>query len=376
MSTVLFLVNHEVVIYNFRLEIIEKLLEEGHRVIISSPGGQRIEELKNLGCEHYDIELSRHGVNPFEELRLIGTYKRLIKKTRPDIVFTFTIKPNIYGSLAARKFKVPCVANITGLGTALENDGILQMLTRFMYKYAFRQAQTVFFQNKENEDFFAKYHIADGKRKLIPGSGVNLNRYTPTEYPRIEGSGRNKKLRFAFISRIMKEKGIEEYLKAAIILKRKYHGLEFHVCGFCEEGTRYFELLNRLHEKEIIVYHGMINNVAEMMASCHCIVHPTYYPEGISNVLLEACACARPIITTNRSGCREVIEDEKNGFVVKEKNYIDLIRVLEKIINSTYDSLKEMGLYARQNVEKEFDRKTVVQAYLNELNRNNKSYNS
>ena len=367
MSTVLFLVNHEVVIYNFRLEIIEKLLEDGHRVIISSPGGKRIDELKNLGCEHYDVELSRHGINPLKEITLLKTYKSLIKNTKPDIVFTFTIKPNIYGSIAARKFNVPCVANITGLGTALENDGILQMLTRFMYKYAFRQVQTCFFQNKENEDFFARYHIADGKRKLIPGSGVNLDRYTPTEYPRIEGNGRNKKLRFAFISRIMKEKGIEEYLKAAIILKRKYPELEFHVCGFCEEGTRYFELLNRLHEKEIIVYHGMISNVAEMMASCHCIVHPTYYPEGISNVLLEAGACARPIITTNRAGCREVIEDGKNGFVVKEKNHIDLIGAIKKIITSKQEFLKEMGLYGREKVTKEFDRKIVVQAYMSEM---------
>jgi len=367
MSTVLFLVNHEVVIYNFRLEIVERLLSDGHKVVISSPGGERIEKLKALGCIHEEISFDRHGKNPLKELELIRTYKKLMKKVKPDIVFTFTIKPNIYGSLAASALHIPYVANITGLGTAVENGGVMQKLTMLMYKKAFKNIQRVFFQNTENEEFFAKHHIAMGKHKLLPGSGVNLERFPATEYPPIEGEGKNRKVKFAFISRIMKEKGIDEYLKAARAIKKRYPDTEFHVCGFCEEGTRYPEILKKYNDEGIIIYHGNIEDVASMMQEMHCIVHPTYYPEGISNVLLEACASSRPIITTGRSGCREVVDDGENGYVVKEKDCVDLTKKMEKCINCPWGSLRDKGVKARKKMETQYDRQIVVRAYLEEL---------
>ena len=209
MSKILFLVNHDVVIYNFRLELAERLLAEGHRVIISSPYGERIDDLKELGCEYHEITMSRRGMNPIRELVLIHQYKKLIRQVSPDIVFSYTIKPNIYGAMACKSMKVPCVANITGLGTAVENGGIIQKITTLLYKYAFSEIQRVYFQNTENMQFFIDRNIAVDKHDLLPGSGVNLQRFCPLEYPSDE------KIEFAFVSRIMREKGVDQYLEAA-----------------------------------------------------------------------------------------------------------------------------------------------------------------
>ena len=359
MSKVLFLVNHDVVIYNFRLELVERLLAEGHQVVISSPYGERIEDLKKLGCEYHEITMSRHGMNPIKEIALIRQYKKLIKTVSPDIVFAYTIKPNIYGAIASRSAKIPCVANITGLGTAVENGGIVQKITVGLYKYAFTKIQKVYFQNTENMQFFVDHKIALDKHDLLPGSGVNLQRFIPMEYPN------SNQTEFAFISRIMKEKGVDQYLEAAEYIRKKYPETVFHVCGFCEQA--YEDRLRELHENGVIVYHGMLKDIKPLLNHVHCTIHPTYYPEGISNVLLESSACARPIITTNRSGCREVIDDGVNGYVVKEKNSADLIEKIEKFLQLSFEQKKEMGLKGREKVEREFDRNIVVEKYLKEL---------
>ena len=361
MSKVLFLVNHEVVIYNFRLEIVERLLEEGHEVVISSPCGERIEELKKLGCAHREISISRHGMNPIKEITLIREYKRLIKDVSPDIVFSYTIKPNIYGAIACRAMRVPCVANITGLGTAVENGGITQKIAILLYKYAFTKIKKVFFQNTANLQFFIDHKIALGKHDLLPGSGVNLKRFPPLEYPA------EAKTEFAFISRIMKEKGIDQYIEAAEYIRRKYPNTAFHVCGFCEQA--YEEKLKELQKEGIVVYHGMIRDISAFLSNINCTVHPTYYPEGLSNVLLESCASARPIITTNRPGCREVVDDGVNGYVVCEKDSKDLIEKIETFLLLTHEQKREMGLQGRQKVEREFDRNIVVGRYLDEVNK-------
>ena len=359
MSRVLFLVNHDVVIYNFRLELVERLLAEGHQVIVSSPYGERIEELKALGCEYHEISILRHGMNPIKEIALIRQYKKLIRLVSPDIVFAYTIKPNIYGAIACRAEKIPCIANITGLGTAVENGGIVQAITIGLYKYAFTKIQKVFFQNTENRQFFIDHRIAEKKHDLLPGSGVNLQRFVPLEYPSLD------KTEFAFISRIMREKGIEQYLEAAEYIGKKYPNTVFHVCGFCEQA--YENRLRELHNRGVIVYHGMLRNIKPLLCNIHCTIHPTYYPEGVSNVLLESSACARPIITTNRSGCREVIDDGVNGFVVKEKDSADLIEKIEKFLQLSYEQKKEMGLRGREKVEREFDRNIVVEKYMKEI---------
>lgn len=360
MKKVLFLVNHDVVIYNFRLELVERLLADGHQVVISSPYGERIEALKELGCEYHDIELSRHGMNPLQELKLLAAYIRLIRRVKPDMVFTYTIKPNIYGGMACALLGVPYVANITGLGTAVENPGLTQKLTVLLYKLAFTRIRRVFFQNEENRAFFVDRRIAVKKHGMLPGSGVNLQRFVPLPYPA------DDTVEFLFIARIMKEKGIDQYLEAAEYITKKHPNTKFHICGFCE--AEYEGRLEECQKAGTVTYHGMVKNVREYIARTHCTVHPTYYPEGLSNVLLESSACARPIITTDRSGCREVIDAGVNGFVVRQQDSGDLIEKIEQFLSLSWEERRAMGLAGRAKVEREFDRQIVVEKYMAELN--------
>lgn len=359
MSKILFLVNHDVVIYNFRLEIVERFIADGHEVHISSPYGERIDDLVALGATHHEMQMDRHGMNPKEELRILHVYKKLMKEVKPDIVLGFTIKPNIYGAIAARKYHIPFVANITGLGTAVENPGLAQKILILLYKFAFRGIQRVFFQNTENQQFFVDHKIAVEAHDLLPGSGVNLERYPLREYP-ADGV-----IKFAFISRIMKEKGIDQYLEVAEAIKAKYENVEFHVCGFCE--PEYDGKLQEMNEKGTVIYHGMIRDVAGFMGEMHCIIHPTYYPEGISNVLLEACATGRPIITTDRSGCREVVEDGVNGYMIPQKDSQALICAVEEFMELSWSEKKQKGINARGKVKREFNREIVVQKYVDEV---------
>lgn len=359
-KTILILVNHEIVIYNFRRELVERLLKDGHRVIISSPGGEKIENLVEMGSEHDEIEMNRHGINPFEERKLLKYYERIMKQYKPDIVFGYTIKPNIYGAMAAKKFNIPFVANITGLGTAVENPGILQKITIQMYKKAFSKIQTVFFQNKENRQFFIDNNIAMGKHKLLPGSGVNLEYFYLQEYPSTDET-----IEFVFISRIMTEKGIVQYLEAAEYITNKYPNTKFHICGFCEDD--YEEILEDYQKRGIIEYHGMVSDVREILKVTHCTVHPTYYPEGLSNVLLESAASGRPIISTDRSGTRETIDDGISGYLIKEKDTIDLVEKLETFIKLSPGDKQKMGEVGREKVANEFDRQIVVKKYISEL---------
>lgn len=356
---VLIVANSDIGLYKFRKELIQELLKDND-VYIALPNGDFIRELEELGCHYIKTEFDRHGKNPFKELKLISIYKKIIRSINPDIVFTYTIKPNIYAGIACASYNVPYVANITGLGTAVENDGLLQKITLALYKIGLKKAQKIFFQNTENRDFMLQHHVAKSAYDLIPGSGVNLNNYKVSEYPCDET------IKFVFVSRIMKEKGIDQYLDAAKFIRKKYLNTQFHICGFCEEA--YEKKLQELHKNSIIVYHGLVKDMTSIYEQMSCIVHPTYYPEGLSNVLLESAASGRPIITTDRSGCREVVENGVNGYVVRQKDSHDLITKIEKFINLPWEERKEMGLAGRRKVEKEFDRQIVVEKYMNEVN--------
>lgn len=356
---ILILANNDVGLFKFRKELLEQLIKEGHKVFVSVPDGEFVKDIELLGCDVIKTDISRRGTNPFEDLRLIFNYRKILKNIRPDIVFSYTIKPNIYGGVLCSFMGIPYVANITGLGTAVENEGALRIITVNMYKFALRKAQTVFFQNKENESFFEKYKIASGKHKIIPGSGVNLSYYEPIEYPDEKG------VEFVFIARIMKEKGIDQYLEAAEYITDKYPNTKFHICGFCE--PEYEGRLDSLAKSGVVTYHGMVRDVRTILKDVHCTVHPTYYPEGISNVLLESSACARPIITTDRSGCQEVIDDGINGYMIPQKDTKALINAIEKFLALTNEERKQMGLNGRLKVEKEFDRQIVINTYLQEI---------
>ncbi|WP_434717422.1 glycosyltransferase family 4 protein [Lactococcus lactis] len=359
MKKVLFLVNHDYTVYNTRLEIVERLLKEGYQVHISSPDGVRIPELVTLGCHFHEISINRHGMNPLEELKLINTYKQLFKTIKPDVILGFTIKPNIYGAIAAQKFKIPFIANITGLGTAVEYKSWKQPIFVNLYKYAFKKIYKVYFQNTANRDFFLNYKILTEHFTLIPGSGVNLNRFAEKSYPD------NSVVKFAFISRVMKEKGIDQYLDTASYIRNKFPNTEFHIYGFCEQA--YEDKLKELQDKGIVHFHGMIKDIAGALENTNCLLHPSYYPEGLSNVLLEASAIGRPIITTNRPGCREVIDDGVNGYLAEQKDSKDLIEKVEKFLNLTQEEKNQLGHNARLKVEKEFDRQIIVEQYMKDI---------
>lgn len=360
MKKVLILVNHDVVIYNFRKELVKRLLSENYEVYISSPYGERIDELVGMGCKYIEARISRHGKNIIEDLKLLQYYKKIIKEIKPSVVLTYTIKPNIYGGMACKSLNVPYIANITGLGSAVENGGVMQKLTILLYKIAFKNISCVFFQNEENVKFFEDNKIAIGKHRLIPGSGVNLQHFNLIDYPLDET------IEFVFISRIMKEKGIDQYLEAAEYIRSKFPNTKFHICGFCEEA--YEDKLKELQDKGIIEYHGMIRDVREIIKRTHCTIHPTYYPEGMSNVLLESAACGRPIITTDRSGCREIVDYGINGYIVRQKDSNDLIEKINKFIKLSYSEKINMGIRGREKMQKEFDRQVVVNAYIEEIN--------
>lgn len=356
---VLILVNHNVVIYNFRKELVQRLVAEGYEVYLSCPQGNRIAELQSMGCRFIETDVDRRSKNPFADLKLIRHYKKMMKEVRPDIVLSYTIKPNIYGGIAARRLKIPQIANITGLGTAVENPGLSQKLIILLYKIAFKKTKRIFLQNEENMVFFRSHKINADVQEILPGSGVNLSEYSVSEYPD------DRVVKFLFLSRILKEKGIDYYLSTAQTIRKKYSNAEFHICGFCEE--EYSGKLEDLHKKGIVIYHGMIHNVKDYLKQVHCVIHPTYYPEGISNVLLESCASGRPIITTDRSGCREVVENGVNGYMIRVQNQEDLDNAVEEFLSLSYKEKKEMGLAGRAKVEKEFDRQIVINKYMEEI---------
>ena len=284
-----------------------------------------------------------------------------MKEHQPDIVFTYTIKPNVYGGMVCGWLGIPYVANITGLGTAVENAGLMQKVTLTLYKLGLRKAQMVFFQNAENKNFMLEKKVVKGDYFQLPGSGVNLKHYQPIAYPE------NETIDFVFIARLMKEKGIDNYLETAEVIRKNHPQTRFHICGFCEDD--YTERLNDLQEKGIVIYHGMVKDMTEIYKKVACTIHPTFYPEGLSNVLLESSASARPIITTDRAGCREVIEDGVNGYVCKQNDSADLIRQVEKFLALSWEERKNMGLAGRQKVEREFDRQIVIDKYLQEVHR-------
>ena len=361
-KNILILTNSISGLHSFRKEVMKALVDLGNNLTISAPLGDKKDYFEDIGCELVDTQFNRKGMNPLKDFSLMLYYRKLMKKVRPDVVLTYTIKPNLYGGMACRLCGVPQLANITGLGSAVENPGWLQRLTILLYKVGLRKAHTVFFQNKANKEFCESHRMVKGHEVLLPGSGVNLGYHSFQPYP-IE----SEPIKFVFISRLLREKGIEEYLGAAERIKEKYTTVQFHILGACEEA--YEERLKGLQDKGVVVYHGPQPDVRPYIAQIHCTVHPSFYPEGMSNVLLESCATGRPIITTDRPGCGEIVEDGRNGYVVKAKDVVGLTKTIEKFINLPYEQKVLMGQEGRKKVEREFDRQIVIDAYLKELKR-------
>ena len=355
---ILILMNNNGGLYRFRRELVLELAK-ANEVVLGIPEGPYSDFFRQAGCRIVECAFDRHGTNPLQELQLLRFYEKLLLKERPDIVFTYTIKPNVYGGMACARLGIPYVANITGLGTAVENGGPMQKLSLALYRRGLRKARKVFFQNRANRDFMLRHGVVRGPYELLPGSGVNLDEYRLEPYPESDT------VDFLFISRVMREKGIDQVLEAAQVVRARHPETRFHICGSCEQD--YADRLHALEEKGVILYHGSIRDVAGMHRICACTLHPSYYPEGMSNVLLESCACGRPIITTNRPGCGEIVDDGVNGFVVREKDSADLVEKIEQFLSLPWEKRRDMGLAGRAKVEKEFDRRIVVQKYMDEV---------
>ena len=360
MKKILIMVNRDFVLYNFRIELVERLLKEKYKVYICLPYGEKVDEMIKIGCKFIPVNIDKRGTNPFRDIKLIKDYFTIFRKIKPDIILLYTTKVCIYGGIVAGLMKIPYLENISGLGTAVENKSAIQNFMIMLYKLAVKKADRVFFQNKENMKFFKNHKIKCKNIKLIPGSGVNLERWHPMPYPD-EKNG----VHFLFIARVIKEKGIEEYLACAKYIRKKYPETVFHVLGPCDGD--YKNILKSYQKNGIIKYHGMVQDTREFLEFSHCTIHPSFYPEGISNVLLESAACCRPIITTDRSGCADTVDDGISGFVFPQKNTNALIDRVEKFLALTNEQKKIMGLAGRKKVEKEFDRQIVVEAYMKEV---------
>ncbi len=356
---ILILGNSHLVVFGFRGELIERLIREGHEVVVSFPNGvfgEGEETSKRYGCKFIETPINRRGVIPTEDLKLLLLYKKIIKKEKPDVVLAYTVKCDTYGGIACRMTKTLFIPNITGIGKAMAEGGKLEKIAIALYKVALKNSRIVFFQNMQDREYFMGKGIRFGRSTILPGSGVNLKKFQLLEYPTSEP------VVFTYVARVMKAKGIEQFLDAARALKGK---AEFHVCGYCEED--YKGIMEAEQAAGTIIYHGLVNNIIDYERNSHCIVLPTFHPEGVSNVLLEAAALARPIITTNRAGCREAVADGVNGFLVKERDSQDLIEKMEKFLSMTADERRKMGLKGRRKMEKEFDRQIVVNEYLREI---------
>lgn len=355
MKKILILANSSAGLYDFRNELIMRLLAE-YQVTVSLPDDVKIGELSAEGCRVVHTPINRRGMNLLEDAGLLAGYMGLMRREKPDLVLTYTIKPNIYGGFCARLRKIPYVETVTGLGSMFQKKGVFLAVIAGMYRIALKKAECIFFQNRENQGVFEKCNIRGKRTKLVSGSGVNLRHHIPQPYP-----GEEKTV-FLFVGRMMREKGIEELLEAAKALHDE--NTEFQLLGYCDED--YQDKLDEWERQGWITQLGFHGDVRPYIRGASALVLPTYH-EGMSNVLMEASAGARPVIATNISGCREIFEEGVTGFGCRPADSGDLIRALRKFLALSVREREQMGRRAREKMEREFDREKVADAYMEEI---------
>ena len=361
MKKVIFIANDfDIVIYRFRKEVLNAFIHNGLEVGLCTPySDNAIKFCKDNNIKYYPLKVDRRGKNPFADLRLLFTYFKIIKKEKPDFIFSYTIKPNLYVGLVNRIFKKKFYPNVTGLGSVFTKQNTMQKIVTLLYRLSFKSATKVFFQNESNKKLFLdKKIIVENKSILLPGSGVNLQEKKFCEYPIDDGQ-----IRFLFLGRIMKEKGVFELIEAFKLLNKIYVNIELDFYGFCEMQESGFK--NAISTLSNVEYCGFTNDSAITISKYHAIIQPSYEGyEGLSNSLLEAAALGRPIITNNVCGCCEIVENNITGFLAKEKDVDTLVVVLDRFIKLSYEHKRNMGLDAHKKVKKEFDRNIVVNKYI------------
>ena len=359
MSKILILTNHSYMLYRFRLELIQELMKS-HEVVLSMPFVGHEEDFQALGLRCIETDIDRRGINPATDLKLFHTYLRLLKEEKPDLVITYSIKPNIYGGLACRIAGFPYCANVQGLGTAFQRKGLAQFVT-VLYKLALGKARTVFFENRENAEEFCRRGILSAEKEtILPGAGINLERYSYVPYPE------NKAVHFLYLGRIMKEKGMDELFAAMRRLREKFGaGMVLDIVGFFDDEG-YKAQVDQLVAEGIAVYHGFQSDPLPYYTAADCVVLPSYH-EGMSNVLLEAAATGRPVITSDIPGCREAVEDGKTGLLCKARDCASLYEQMARMAETSPADRQAMGLAAHEKMVQEFDKHLVVEKTMSAL---------
>lgn len=342
----------------FRGDFIKSLIKNGFDVYTAAPSytEKHRQQIADLGATPIEFKLQRTGLNPLNDFKTILELKSILKNNKIDLVFPYTVKPVIYGSMAANMCNIPVISLITGLGYAFSGlttkAKLLQLFNETLYKLSIRKNKVIVFQNKDDYQLLLNRKVISKKQKVdfVSGSGVNLDQFSFKE------KKATNKVSFLLIARLIKEKGIDLYMEAAKRLKKKYPKAEFHLIGQLETSPTAIDeaQLNDYHQKNIIVYHGFQKNIEDHLHKRDIFVLPSYYREGLPRTNLEACACGNPIITTDSVGCREAVRDGVNGFLIEPQNLDALIKPMEFFITNP-DKIREMGLNSRKFAEERFD---------------------
>lgn len=351
-------------IYNFRLGLVQSLLAQGHEIHTVAPRDRCANYLIMIGCKHHHVHMDSRGANPFKDLALAVELWSLYRRIKPDVVLHYTIKPNIYGTFAAAALKIPAINNVCGLGTVFLKSGFTSAIAQFLYKIAFRFPRKVFFQNPDDLRLFVeKKLIAPEIADRVPGSGIDLNHFTPKPF------ARNKSFTFLLISRLITDKGVMEYIEAVKQLKAGGVDARFQILGAKDpEHKRGIKVatVERWIADEIIEYLGTTSDVRPFIHNADCVVLPSYR-EGTPRVLLEAASLGKPIIATDVPGCRQVVEHKYNGLLCRLKDPADLAEKMVAMAGFDDATLKELGESGRRKMEREFSESVVIGKYLQTL---------
>lgn len=346
--------------WNFRSILIKHFVDRDYRVSVTAPYDEvYFKKFEEIGCDTYDMPIDAKGINPVTDLRLILNYKRLFKRLRPDLSITYTIKPNIYASIAAESLGIKYLPVTTGLGYTFLAEGIVPKIARMLYKYAFRKAEQVWFLNKDDiATFKAAGLIADEKIVQLYGEGVDTAHFAPKPLPAEEQV-------FLLVGRMLKDKGVMEYVNAARMLKKKYPNVHFQLLGavWLDNPAAIEEAEIRAWEKEgVVEYLGRTSDVRTYIERAMCVVLPSYR-EGVPCTLMEAASMARPLVATDVPGCHEVVVDGYNGYLCEVRNAEDLAIKMERIILMPQEERIAMGANGRQLMIDKFDVKHVIAQY-------------
>lgn len=356
---ILVLANNDVGLYQFRKELLLELIKD-HAVTISLPYGEMVEPLKRAGCKFIDTPVDRRGVNPVKDLGLFLRYMKIIKAEKPDLVITYTIKPNVYGGMACRLRKVPYAVNITGLGTAFQERGMLRRVVKTLYRLGTNGTKVMFFENVGNQQVFLDEKLVKLEQTcLLSGAGVNLEHFQLLEYPQEEQG-----IRFLFVGRVMKEKGIDELFSAMKWLREEGYPCSLDVLGGFEED--YAQQMTEYETAGWLHYHGYQKDVRPFISQSHCFVLPSWH-EGMANTNLECAASGRPVITSDIHGCKEAVVDGVSGLLCQRKDAQSLYETMKKFLRLSHEEKRQMGLAGRKHMEDVFDKGKVVQMTLRGL---------